>query len=249
MKRLIAVCTALLLAPLSSAAQFDQCDQPEAACILDAAWGAALVLPDEKRSLLADAFLEVANLSADPVIIARWETRFERPADRLRTFPDYGWQTAEPLLNAHGVEGLIDLARQRAAPLSFGRADVLLSAGKHYRQSEPEKAARLNQALLDMMQSASKFEKPSLAHAAAELAMTRCDGDLLARAVALTDAPRNLRYAFWRARVEGNSLSLLSRIRAIDNIEDTRDIRRILDGYRAILELGYCPSDKSAIGE
>lgn len=249
MRRLIAILAALLIAPLSSAAQFDQCDQSEAACILDAAWGAALVLPDEKRARLSTAFLEVASLSSEPDILTRWEDRFERSADSLPTYPDYGWETAEPILASYGVEGLIDRAQKRAAPLSFGRADALLAAGKHYQASDPAKAARLNQVLLDMIGPASKFERPLLAHAAAELAMTRCDSDLLERAVARTDAPRNLRYAFWRARIQGDSLGLLGRIRAIDSIEDTRDIRRILDGYRAILELGYCPSDKSAIGE
>ncbi|MCR9268906.1 MAG: hypothetical protein NXH72_02840 [Hyphomonadaceae bacterium] len=238
----------LLGAVISVSAQAQDCDKSETACVLDAAWTAALVLPEEKRTRLAAPFLELALLTDDEALISFWEARFEQSRDIVSTYPDYGWQTAKPLLEAEGVDGLIARAEQRAAPLSFGRTDVLLAAGKHYRISEPDKALRLNRAMLQMMRSASKFERPNLAHAAAELAMARCDAGALSEAMAATDAPDNLRYAFWRARIDGKGQALLPRVRAIDTEDDTREVRRVLDGYRAILEYGYCPARKSEIG-
>jgi hypothetical protein len=225
------------------------CDKAEAACILDAAWTAALVLPEDKRNQLAAPFLELAVLTDDAELVSTWETRFGQSSDIVQTYPDYGWQTAEPLLASGGVDDLITRAEQRQPPLSFGRSDVLLSAGKHYRRSDTAIALRLNQALMSLLRSASAFERPSVAHAAAELAMARCDADLLAEAIAQTDAPNNIRYAFWRARITGDGRSLLSKVRAIDSDEDTREVRRVLDGYRAILEMGYCPTVKTEIGD
>lgn len=248
MKWLFILFALLVLGTNPASAQTAECDDSEAACILDAAWGAALLLPEEKRTRLDAAFLEIAHLSSNTDLLAKWEARFDRKAAKVRAYADYGWQTAEPILVTHGVEGLIERAIQRAAPLSVGRADVLLAAGKQVRAMRPQDADRLNQALFDLMKTASQFEKPVLAHAAAELAMVRCDRQMLNRAIAVSDAPDNLRYAFWRARIDGDSLSLLPRVRSIGAIDDTREIRRILDGYRAILELGYCPASKSEIG-
>ena len=231
---------------VSASAQI--CEKSETACVLDAAWSAALVLPAEKRDRLASQFLELAQLSGDAELLTHWEARFNRPAGNLASYPDYGWQMAEPLLQSEGVDGLIARAETRAAPLNVGRTDVLLAAGKHFQTSDPEIALRLNRALLSISRTASKFERPNLAHAAAELAMVRCDSALLNEAIAKTDAPTSIRYAFWRARVNGSGLSLLPRVRAIETDEDTREVRRVLDGYRAILEFGYCPTLKSEIG-
>ena len=248
MNRFLACLAILLLGAMPASAQPAVCEDPEAACILDAAWGAALLLPEETRARLEPAFLEIAHLSLNAQVLAKWEARFDRKAEHSKTYPDYGWATAEPILASRGVDGLIDLARQRAAPVSVGRADVLLAAGKHFRDTDPQNADRLNQVLFDLMRTASKFEKPVLAHAAAELAMIRCDADTLSRAISITESPNSLRYAFWRARIDGTSVGLVNRIRNIGSIDDTREIRRILDGYRAILEHGYCPVSKSEIG-
>lgn len=233
---------------LPVAALAEGCDKSEPACVLDAAWSAALILPDEKRARLAPAFLEIAGLADDAVLLAFWENRFDQRYSTSTNYPDYGWQKAKPILDAKGVDGLIAIARARQAPLSFGRADALLSAGRHLQQSAPEAGERLNEALLDLSRAASDFEKPNLAHAAAELAMVRCDMSRLTQALAMTDAPQNLRYAFWRARIAGDRGDLLSRVRGLDNDQDTREVRRVLGGYRAILELGYCDQSASAIG-
>lgn len=248
MKWLVTLVSGLLLGAPQTAANPLGCDQPETACVLDAAWSAALLLPEEKRLRLADAFLELAVLSGDEGVLDKWQNRFDRSASEVPIYPDYGWQVAEPILTRGGVESLLELAEKRADPLNFGRADVLLSAGKRLHLTGEAAAQQINTAMLTMMGQASTFEKPNLAHAAAELAMARCDADLLEQALRSTDAPDNLRYAFWRARIDGDAKNLLSEVRAIKTEDDTRDIRRVLDGYRAILEHGYCDGRKSLIG-
>ena len=79
--------------------------------------------------------------------------------------------------------------------------------------------------------------------------MARCDLETFEDARAQTDAPDNLRYAFWRARITGQDEALLARVRAIEEDQDTREVRRVLDGYRAIQEFGYCPVRISQIGD
>ena len=250
MKWLISSLTALCC--LAFAAQADEVKpaSAEAAELLQAAWSAALILPETKQQRLAPAFLEIAVLSGDTDLVRTWEGRFEQTAPALQAYPDYGWHIAEPSLAQGGVSALIDTARRRADPLSFGRADALLAAGKHLAlqrtdQTSLEDARRVNEALLDLAGSASKFERVVLAHAAAELAMTRCDMDLFDQAERSTTAPGNLRYAFWRGRITGSIAPLLSRVRAIESDEETREVRRVLEGYRAIQELGYCSTPKS----
>nr|WP_070960707.1 hypothetical protein [Hyphomonas sp. Mor2] len=238
----------LMITGWSASAQPAPCKKSEAACLLDAAWGAALVLPEDKRTRLAPAFLETAQKSGEPSLVARWETRLGQKARSAENYPDYGWQKAEPILREGGPEALIRVARDRSEPLNFGRADALLSAGTRLMETDPEGASSLNNALLDLTRTASSFEKPNLAHAAAELAMVRCDREQFERALLYTDAPGNLRYAIWRARIDGDVLTLLPRIRAVDSDEDTRYVRRVLEGYRAIQDHGYCDARKSQIG-
>jgi len=248
MKWLASGLLALALGCGAASAQGADCDKSEAACILDAAWSAALVLPEDKLDRLTTAFLETASASGEADLIARWETRLSMSARPMQSYEDFGWQRAEPLLREGGVERLIQVARNRAEPLNYGRADALLSAGKQLRNEDGAASRALNDALLDLARTASSFEKPSLAHAAAELAMARCDRERFERALLYTDAPGNLRYAIWRARINGNVLSLLGRIRAIDSDQDTREVRRVLEGYRAIQEFGYCDARNDPIG-
>jgi len=247
MKWLISLFLASLLGSAVSA-QTPSCEKIEAACVLDAAWSAALVLPEEKRTRLTSAFLETASNSGDPALVEYWEARLQETAGQVETYPDFGWQKAEPLLQAGGTARLIQVAKDRAEPLNFGRADALLSAGKRLITDDASGSEALNDALLDLTRSSSSFEKPNLAHAAAELAMARCDRERFEKALLYTDAPGNLRYSIWRVRIDGNVLGLLSRIREISSDEDTREVRRVLEGYRAIQELGYCDARKDQIG-
>ncbi|MEL6827773.1 MAG: hypothetical protein AAFN91_16110 [Pseudomonadota bacterium] len=245
LRGLILLCSIVALPVFAHA---DVCEKREPACILDAAWSAGLILPDSKRMSLAQDFLEIARLARDPELLTHWEKRLGQRISKRSDYSDYGWQKAEPILRSGGVEQLISVARSRQVPLSFGRSDALLSAGKRLYATEPAAAERLNDVLLELSRGASAFETPILAHAAAELAMTRCDMARMRQAVARTDAPQNLRYALWRTRITGNWGDLLNQIRSIENDEDTRDVRRVLAGYRAILELGYCDQSASAIG-
>ncbi len=248
MMRLILFLVTCCSVALGVSAQPAPTERSEASQILQAAWGAALVLPEEKQARLAPTFLEIASLSGDPELLAFWEQRLGLQAGTPESYADYGWQTAEPILRDGGVDALISLAKRRAAPLSFGRADALLSAGKRLFVAEPKEARKLNDALMELTRSASSFEQPVLAHAAAELAMVRCDLSTFGLAEMSTTAPGNLRYAFWRARIDGNALDLLARVRAIETDQDTREVRRVLEGYRAIQELGYCHARKDQIG-
>ncbi|MEO1659940.1 MAG: hypothetical protein AAFR51_03045 [Pseudomonadota bacterium] len=239
----------LSITALSAVAQADTCAKSEAACVLDAAWSAALVLPQEKQERLYDAFLEIAVMTGETEVVEKWETRFGLSARPVQPYQDYGWQKAQPILQRAGVDGLIEEISRADSDLAIGRADALLAAGRYFAPSDANAARRLFDALFGLIKPASKFERPSLAHAAAELAMVRCDAEALEKSLSYTDAPRNIRYAFWRARINGDGLSLLTRIRNIDNDQDTRDVRRVLDGYRAIIEFGYCKPEKSEIGD
>lgn len=248
MKRFFSAALLACLTVTGAHADRSNAASSEAEDVLQAAWSAALVLPEDKRARLSSAFLEIAVLSEEPDLIVQWESRLGQRAEPLTPYPDYGWELAEPILRTGGVTQLIDLAKRKADPLTYGRADALLAAGKHLASKDPDGARKLNQALFDLVRSASSFERAVLGHAAAELAMVRCDADLMDRATGFTSAPRSLRYAFWRARITGNASGLLDRVRAIENNNDTRDVRQVLEGYRAIQELGYCGSPKSEIG-
>ena len=229
--------------PLSARAE-PACSQSELSCVLEAAWSAALVLPDEKQARIKPLIVTMAARAGDPELMQFWAEKLsEEPVtntEETDDYPDFGWSNAQKVLGSYGVDGLIKFAREKRAPLHYGRGDILLAAGKRLLEDEPEQAKRLNTALFDLAGTASDFEKPELANAAAELAMHRCDVEHFDRATALTLAPNNMRYAFWRARMTGNSGALAERIRTEADEEDTRHVRQVLDGYRAIVELGYC---------
>ncbi|HRK69101.1 MAG TPA: hypothetical protein PKY73_16215, partial [Hyphomonas sp.] len=73
-----------------------------------------------------------------------------------------------------------------------------------------------------------------------ERAMRDCDLAAFDRAAGLTTAPDALRYRLWRARITGGAGSLADTIRSGDGSNDTRHVRQALEGYGAILSLGYC---------
>jgi len=234
---------ALSMIGFSTAQAEAVCAKTETACVLDAVWGAALVLPEEKQARVKPMIVEAAVRSGDDALVSQWAGRFgiaPQPLEAVDENDDYGWRNARDLIAADGIDGLIETARAKRAPLSYGRSDALLAAGKHYLGKDAAVAKRLNDELMSLARGASDFEKSALAHAAAELAMQRCDGATLSAATAMTDAPTNLRYDFWRTRVNGGADSLVSRITDEADDEDTRHVRQALDGYRAIQELGYC---------
>ncbi len=226
------------------------CKEVEAVCVLDAAWGAALILPEKKRARLKPVFVMLAGQAGGPELMQHWADKLsEAPVaapQEADSYPDFGWKNASKVIGSYGVDGLIRFAREKRAPLHYGRGDALLAAGKRMVPDNPEAAKRLNEALFELAGSASDFEQPDLANAAAELAMYRCDLANFDRAAALTRAPDNLRYAFWRTRMSGDAGALAGRVRAEADDVDTRHVRQVLDGYRAIVELGYCPAAENS---
>lgn len=222
------------------------CNKSELACVLDAAWAAALVLPAEKQNRLKPVFVTVAARGGDPALMQAWANRLGSPPVHNPEDPDdyidFGWQRADKVLSSYGVEGLIRYARERREPLHVGRGDTLLSAGKHLYRRDLAGAAQINRALLDIQASASDFEAPDLADAAAELAMYRCDLRLFDEAVASLPRPATMRHAFWRGRITGDVSDLLGRVVDQADTSDTRHVRQVLDGYSTIIRLGYCQS-------
>ena len=89
--------------------------------------------------------------------------------------------------------------------------------------------------------SVNAFERADFGHVLAERMMRDCRLAEFDRAVALTAAPESLRYALWRARITGGAGALAPDIRAGDGSDDTSHVRQALEGYGAILSLGYCP--------
>ncbi|GAB5459553.1 MAG: hypothetical protein Hens3KO_25830 [Henriciella sp.] len=235
----------LLVTPMSADSL---CDESEAACILQAAWGAALVLPEDKKQRLKPAFVELAGQAGGADLQQIWVRKLSILPSELQSTPsdygDFGWSIAEGVIEADGVDGLIRHARDKRAPLNYGRSDALLSAGKRLYASQELAGEKLNQALFDLAGSASDFERPELLNAAAELAMYRCDLRRFDLAMTRQKGPGNLRYDLWRARMVGGASSLTNRIRDQADSDDTRHVRQVLEGYRAIVELGYCPSAK-----
>ena len=151
------------------------------------------------------------------------------------------------MLARQGLDGLIESARLRRPPLHLARGDILLAAGLQQLQLAPDKAARLNQVLLDMLPLASEFERAGLAHAAAELAVYRCDGQQYDKALAFIEPASALHYEIWRARFKGTLTGLPQRIREEAIAEDTRHVRQVLTAYRLILEQGYCTSEQTVM--
>lgn len=78
MVRLILSLFAMCAAAWTANAQAVSSEPSEASQVLQAAWGATLVLPEEKQARLAPAFLEIASLSGDAELLSFWENRLGR---------------------------------------------------------------------------------------------------------------------------------------------------------------------------
>jgi hypothetical protein len=89
--------------------------------------------------------------------------------------------------------------------------------------------------------SVNAFERADFGHVLAERMMRDCRLVEFDRALGLTAAPESLRYALWRARITGGAGTLAPDIRAGDGSEDTSHVRQALEGYGAVMALGYCP--------
>jgi len=202
----------------------------EKAEMVEALYRAAIALPQDKR--------EKAER-----VIARFDDGL------LASEPDYGWSKAEPLLIDGGVDALIRAARQSGGPLRYARTDALLSAGVRLHETDPNGAARINTALLELAGKADTFELMIYAHAAAELATIRCDEVALKTAIQKSGLKDSLRYAFWRARFDGDASNLIADVWEQASSEDTSHIRQAIDGYRLIDQYGYCRTGALAVAD
>lgn len=219
----------------------------EAACMLDAAWTAALLLPEEKRERVKPLFAPLVLKLTAPKDRARWDQRIgDTPVDMPEA--DYVQHTAETAIREYGWDTFIQRARDGAAPLHMGRPEIMAAAidlapdGRQRAQlielmftlagpSQPGRTGGF---------SDDDFERADFGHVLAERMMRDCRLGEFDRATALTNAPGALRYKLWRARITGGAGALAPDIRAGDDTEDSRHVRQALEGYSPILTLGYC---------
>ena len=219
----------------------------EKSCMVQAIWEAAAGFPADKRSRLVPIFLNTVALSGDTALLADWEGRLGSEAALPPEYPDYVRERAEAELREADWNRFLQRAQAGLPPFNIGRPE-LMAAGARLA---PDTATRRRVmeamfALAGPPQPGARplenFERGDFGHVLSELAMETCDLAAFDRAVQLTAQPEGLRYAFWRARITGGAGALASRVRAESGGEDTRHVREALEGYGAILELGYCPA-------
>lgn len=224
----------------------------EAECMLEAAWIAAQDLPQEKRARVRPLFVPLALKLTGATAKARWDARLGDTEVEM-PYEDYVRRTAESVVRESGWEGFVRLARDGAAPLHMGRPEIMAAA----IEFAPDRQQRAR--LIEMMFflagtpdtaargtiTADDFERADFGHVLAERMMRDCNLAEFNRAVALTSAPDALRYRLWRAQITGGAGKLAGDIRAGDGTDDTSHVRQALEGYGAILSLGYCPKQGS----
>jgi hypothetical protein len=164
-------------------------------------------------------------------------------------YEDYARRTAETAIREIGWEGFMRRARDGAPPLHMGRPEIMAAAIEFAPDSKQR--ARLIEMMFSLAGApdanargtinADDFERADFGHVLAERMMRDCKLADFDRAAALTSAPDALRYRLWRARITGGAGQLAQDIRAGDGSEDSSHVRQALEGYGAILSLGYCP--------
>jgi hypothetical protein len=220
----------------------------EAACMLDAAWTAAEALPEKKTERLKPLFAPQALQLTDPKARAVWNARLgETGVDVAGT--DYVRKTAETAIREYGWETFLQRARDGLAPLHMGRPEIMGAAIE--LAPDTKQRARIIEMMFALAGTADSrtisgisvnaFERADFGHVLAERMMRDCKLAAFDRAAAMTSAPDSLRYALWRARITGGAGRLAPDIRAGDGSEDTSHVRQALEGYGAIVSLGYCP--------
>lgn len=216
--------------------------------MLNAAWEAAERLGPEKLKRLKPVFAETIAKASDPALKARWQARLggiaapEPPVNFAR-------QTAEAAIAEHGWEGFFQRARLGQAPLNYGRPEIM-AAAVLLAPSQMERERLINMMFdlagapmpgTDGRVSPDRFERETFAHVLAEQMMRDCRSSRFDLARVWTSAPDTIRYELWQARIEGGAGALAGAIRRGDGTDDTRHVRQALEGYGAILSLGYCP--------
>lgn len=217
--------------------------------MLEAAWSAAEALPEAKQARLKPLFAPLALQLQDPGSKALWQARLaDTPLQDEAG--DYLRRTAETAIRDFGWEGFLQQAQGARPPLHVGRPEIMGAA------IELAPDIRQRARIIDMMFalagtpgrrvnsafSVNAFERADFGHVLAERMMRDCRLAEFDRAVEMTTSPASLRYALWRARITGGAGGLADDIRRGDEDGDTRHVRQALEGYGAILSLGYCPA-------
>ena len=222
--------------------------QGEADCMLEAIWTAAQQLGPEKFDRLKPVFAETIARGADPALRARWQARLGNVRAPETTQVNFARQTAEAAIAEHGWEGFFQRARLGQPPLNMARPEIMDAA----IDLSPNAMERGR--LIDMMFDLSgapmpgtsgrispdPFERQTFAHVLAERMMRDCRSSRFDLARIWTAAPDTIRYDLWQARIEGGAGQLAGAVRRGDGTDDTRHVRQALEGYGAILALGYC---------
>lgn len=216
--------------------------------MLEAAWAAAEALPETKQERLKPLFAPLALGLKDTKAKAVWEARLgETGIDIEGT--DYVRRTAETAIREYGWEGFLQRARDGLAPLHMGRPEIMAAAIE--LAPDTKQRARIIAMMFDLAGAADRrvisgisvnaFERADFGHVLADRMMRDCKLADFDRATQLTTAPDALRYRLWRARITGGAGTLADDIRVGDGSDDTSHVRQALEGYSAILNLGYCP--------
>ncbi|AXE63008.1 hypothetical protein BBF93_01395 [Hyphomonas sp. CACIAM 19H1] len=220
----------------------------EASCMLDAAWQAAGLLPQDKQARLKPAFAETTRGIRDGALASRWQMRLGT-APPPQPAPDFARRQAEAAIAEYGWQGFLARAHRGEAPLNMGRPEILAAAV----ELAPDPDQRVY--LIDIMFSLAgapkpgtsgfisqdSFERASLGHVLTEQMMKDCNLVAFDRARGLTAAPESIRYELWRTRMTGGAGKLAPRIRQGDGSDDTTFVRHVLEGYGPVLRQGYCP--------
>lgn len=219
----------------------------ETACLMDAAWTAALLLPPEKLERVKPLFAPLAHQVPGGSARARWTARLGETAIDVE-YEDYARLTAETVVRENGWERFVQLARDGAAPLHMGRPEIMGAAIDLAPDSKQR--ARLIELMFSLAGtpdnrkisgiSLDAFERADFGHVLAERMMRDCKLAEFDRAAALTTAPGALRYRLWRARIIGGAGALAREIREGDGTEDTSHVRQVLEGLGPVMTLGYC---------
>ena len=218
--------------------------EDEAACMMEAIWEAAGRLPPDRRTRVLPEFATLISALPDPAMRAAWTARTGGASAPVRG-PDYALMTAREVIAAHGWDGFIDRAVHASPPLNTGRPEIMAAA----RALAPDRKA--SEDLTSLMFSLAgspeparagraMFEQADFGHVLAEAMMQECRGDLFAAARRFTSAPDSIRYRLWSARISGGAGRLAGSVRLGDGTNDTAFIRQAIEGYRPVLERGYC---------
>ena len=216
--------------------------------MLEAAWTAAEALPETKTERLKPLFAPLALQLTDPKARAVWEARLgDTGIDVAGT--DYVRQTAETAIREYGWETFLQRARDGLAPLHMGRPEIMGAAIE--LAPDTKQRARITGMMFTLAGgpdsrtisgiSVNAFERADFGHVLAERMMRDCKLAAFDRAVAMTSAPDSLRYGLWRARITGGAGMLAPDLRAGGGTDDTSHVRQALEGYGAVMALGYCP--------